>query len=618
VRIPDYFIDDLKNRADIVAIIGNHVQLKKKGSSWMACCPFHQEKTPSFSVNPAKGFYHCFGCEKSGTVYNFLMEVEGLSFPEAVRKVAEISGIPLPEPVDDTNYARQKQKRETEKKLAQKVIGLNKIALELWEANLNADNPQSKAAREYLASREIDEETIRTFRIGFAEDSWDRLLNLLKEQGYEEKLIRESGLVTINEEKNSVYDRFRGRIIFPVLDINGDPIAFGARILGKGEPKYLNSPETPAYIKGEHLYGLFQNKDEIRRRKYGILVEGYLDLIALYQFGVKNCVASLGTAFTEAQAKLLGRFARRVAVNYDGDSAGIKAARRAIETLLAADFEIKVLVLPGGKDPDDFIRAEGFEAYKDQHKNHALPYLQFVLDNSVRERNLASARQKAEAIEDVMPVIIAVRNPIQKRESFDQAMNFLRVDDALLKNDLWKTVKAGRGYEADTVRQQVVRAVQAKVTIAEQRFLELVIHDEELRRQVMTHLEPTDYEALATGPVFEALLRLDSQGKEVSIDSILELTGDHPVSGDLVPLIWMAEPARAEGEAIDEALAEAENCIASLRTMAIESRILEISHELAVAEQASRHDEVNRLVGEQIELARMKRKLQEQLSESAG
>ncbi|REJ77821.1 MAG: DNA primase [Acidobacteria bacterium] len=616
MRIPDYFIDDLKTRADIVGIISQHVQLKKKGTSWMACCPFHQEKTPSFSVNPGKGFYHCFGCEKSGTVYNFLMEIEGLTFPEAVRKVAEVSGVPLPEMVDDGNYKQQKAKKDAQKKLAQKVIELNKIALELWEDNLQADNPQSKAAREYLDSREIDEETIKTFRIGFAEDSWDRLLNLLKEKGFEEKLIRESGLITINEEKKSIYDRFRGRIIFPVLDLNGDPIAFGARTLGKGEPKYLNSPETPAYIKGEHLYGLFQNKDEIRRLKYSILVEGYLDLIALYQFGVKNCVASLGTAFTENQAKLLGRFARKVAVNYDGDSAGIKAARRAIETLLAADFEIKVLILPGGNDPDDFIRSEGFEAYKDQHKNHALPYLQFVLENSVRERNLASAKQKAEAIEDVMPVLIAVRNPIQRRESFDQAMNFLRVDDTLLKNDLWKTVKSGRGYEADTVRRQVVRSVQAKVTIAEQRLLELVVHDEELRKQVLPQLESTDYEELATGPIFEALIALDKDEREVSIESLQEFAGDHAVSSDLVPLIWMAEPARAEGEWIEEVLAESENCIASLRTMAIESRILEISHELAMAEQKNRQEDVNRLVSEQIDLARLKRKLQDQLAES--
>ncbi|HUF02853.1 MAG TPA: DNA primase [Aridibacter sp.] len=618
MRIPDHFIDDLKTRADIVGIIGTHVQLKKKGSSWMACCPFHQEKTPSFSVNPAKGFYHCFGCEKSGTVYNFLMEIEGLTFPEAVRKVAEVSGVPLPEPVDDGNYAKQKEKRDTEKKLAAKVVELNGIAMELWEENLRADNPHSKAAREYLASREIDEETIRKFRIGFAEESWDRLLNSLKEKGFEEKLIRESGLVSINEEKNRIYDRFRGRIIFPVLDLNGDPIAFGARILGKGEPKYLNSPETFAYVKGDHLYGLFQNRDEIRRQKYAILVEGYLDLIALHQFGVKNCVASLGTALTDHQAKLLGRFARKVAVNYDGDSAGIKAARRAIETLLAADFEIKVLVLPGGNDPDDFIRSEGFEAYKDQHRNHALPYLQFVLENSVRERNLSSARQKAEAIEDVVPVLIAVRNPIQKRESFDQAMNFLRVDDALLKNDLWKTVKAGSGYEAEAVRKQVVRSVQAKVTVAEQRFLELVVHDEELRRQVLPQLEPTDYEELATAPVFEALIELDRTEREVSIESILELTGDHPVSGDLVPLIWMAEPARAEGEWIEEVLAESENCLASLRMMAIDVRILEISHELAIAEQKSEQDELNRLVVEQIELARLKRKLQERLSTSGS
>ncbi len=303
---------------------------------------------------------------------------------------------------------------------------------------LNEDNPQSKAAREYLKGRELDEETIKSFRIGFAPDTWDTIHNLLKEKGFEEKIIRECGLVTVNEEKDSVYDRFRGRIIFPVLDINGDPVAFGARTLGTGEPKYLNSPETPAYTKGEHLYGLFQNGNEIRRQKYSILVEGYLDLIALYQFGVRNVVASLGTALTTAQAKLLGRFARKVAVNYDGDGAGVKAAKRAIETFLAQDFEIKVLVLPDKKDPDDYIRAEGFEAYKDQHRNHAVPYLQFVLESIVRERNISMPKQKAAAIEDVLPVLIAVRNTVEKRETLKQALRYFQIDDRILEDHVWK------------------------------------------------------------------------------------------------------------------------------------------------------------------------------------
>ncbi len=453
------------------------------------------------------------------------------------------------------------------------------------------------------------------------------ILNLLKEKGFEEKLIRESGLVTVNEEKDSVYDRFRGRIIFPVLDIDGNPIAFGARILGKGEPKYLNSPETPAYVKGEHLYGLFQNKDEIRRQKYGILVEGYLDLIALYQFGVKNCVASLGTALTSNQAKLLGRFARKVVVNYDGDRAGIKAAKRAIETLLTQDFEIKVLVLPDGQDPDDFIRAEGFDAYKNQHKTHALPYLQFVLETIVRERNLALPKQKAAAVEDVLPVVAAVRNTIEKRETLKQAMRFFQIDDRVLEDFLWKEIQTNRRYtsgtevddveqfETERIKKLVIKRNTKKVTIAEQNLLELLIHDAELRREFLPQIEETDFETLALAVVFESLIELEKNGLEVTSEILLEKTKDDDTAADYVPILLMSEPPREEDEALDEVIHEAENCLISLRSMAISRRILEISQELAFAEQVGDGELLNKLVSEQIELARMKRDLESKLAE---
>jgi len=292
--------------------------------------------------------------------------MEGLNFPEAVKRVAEISGIMLPEPVDDVSYERSKKKRDEQKELADKIVELNQIALEFWKAELQKKNAKAKAAREYLETRGISIETQEAFHIGFSPDKWDGLLNLLRERNIDEKLIEESGLVSVNEEKERVFDRFRGRIMFPVLDVNGKPVAFGARAMGSDEPKYLNSPETPAYTKGQHLYGLFQAKNEIRQKKFAILVEGYLDLIALYQFGITNTAASLGTAFTPEQSKLLSRFAKKVVINYDGDSAGIKAARRAIEHLLPQEFDIKVLVLPEAKDPDDFIREKGVDAYNER------------------------------------------------------------------------------------------------------------------------------------------------------------------------------------------------------------------------------------------------------------
>ena len=616
MHYPQYFIDELKTRADIVRIVEMFVPLKKKGANFWGNCPFHGEKTPSFSVSPAKGFYKCFGCSKSGTAFNFLMEMEGLNFPEAIKRVAEISGVMLPEPVDDEQFKKSKKKSDERKKLADEVIELNQLALEFWESELAESNADANKAREYLLNRGITEDTQKTFRIGYAPETWDSIMNLLKEKGADDKLIALSGLVSVNEEKKRTYDRFRGRLIFPVLDVNGKAIAFGARILDKGEPKYLNSPETPAYIKGNNLYGLFQNKSEIKRQKFVILVEGYLDLISLYQFGVKNTVASLGTAFTPEQAKLLSRFARKTVVNYDGDSAGVKAARRAVEPLLAEDFEIKVLTLPNGQDPDDFIRANGLEGYNKQRGN-AAPHLQFVLQNAVRERNLGLARQKAEAIEDVLPVISAVRNSIQKRESFDQSMNFLRVENEALKRELWKTIKLGANFDSDVIRRTVSRATQIRVTFAEQRLLELLINDNELREVILPQLEETDFEALATASIFRAFLTIKQTGEKINAENLTNLVSDDAIAEDFLPLLLMNEPARAEGEAIDEVLAEAERCFITLRLMAISNRIAEISQELLSVEQSGDIELLQRLSNEHIELGRMKRGLELNISQGS-
>jgi DNA primase len=610
-----HFIDELKNRADLVRIIEPYAPLKKKGANWMGCCPFHQEKTPSFSVNPSKGFYKCFGCGKGGSAFNFVMEIEGLNFPEAIKRIAEISGIPLPEPIEDKKYEQSKKRREEKKEIADQVIELNKYALDFWENNLQERNAHAKAAREYLEKREISVETQKAFHIGFAPDSWDAMMSLLKEKGADEKLIEASGLVSINEEKKRVYDRFRGRIMFPVLDVKGNPVAFGARILAQGEPKYLNSPETPAYIKGEHLYGLFQSKEDIRQKKFAILVEGYLDLIALYQYGIKNTAASLGTAFTPEQSKLLSRFAKRVVINYDGDKAGVKAARRAIETLIKEDFETKVLVLPDGQDPDDFLRANGTESYNNL-RGHAFPFLQFVLENLGRERNLSSPKEKAEAIEDLMPVLSAIKNPIQKRDAFDQTMSFLRVDDAILKRDLWKTVKLGTRIETQTIKQQVARATQARMTVAEQHLLELLIYDEELRDIILPQIEETDYETLATAEVFRALLALKEIGSPVTNENLLELVSDDEAASDFVPVLLMSEAAREKDDAIDEVLRDAEGCVIALRSMAISRRILEISQEMVFAEQNGDVALRDKLVVEQIDLARLKHNMEKPNIES--
>jgi DNA primase len=572
-------------------------------------------KTPSFSVNPSKGFYKCFGCGKGGNAFTFLMEMEGLNFPEAVQRVAEMNGVPLPEPVDDKQFQQSKKRREEKKQLSEQIIELNKIALEFWEAELQGKSKKAKEAREYLKARGITDEVQKQFRIGFSPDSWNSLLDHLKEKGADEKLIEQSGLVSINEEKDRVFDRFRGRVMFPVLDVNGNPIAFGARAMGDDQPKYLNSPETSAYVKGQHLYGLFQSKEAIRQKKFAILVEGYLDLIALVQHGIPNVCASLGTALTPEQGKLLGRFSKKVVINYDGDVAGIGAARRAVEVLLPNDFEIKVLVLPDGKDPDDFVREKGPEAYN-RLRGRAVPYLEFVLNSSMQGRSLANAKQKAEAIEEVLPVLSDIKNAIQKRESFDQAMNFFRVESSGLKRELWTAVKQGSKVGGETIQRQVKRATAAKITVAEQQLLELLIYDRELQDRVLPILEESDYEGLATAPVFRALIEINSNGGDVTLERLTELTGEDEILHDFLPLLVMTEPAREPGEVIDEVLHRAENCVFTLRSMAISNRILEVSHELIAAEQSRDMNRINELVAEHLDLSKMKQHLLGKISET--
>jgi DNA primase len=599
MRYPQTFIDDLRRQADIVRVVGDYVSLKKKGANWMACCPFHQEKTPSFSVNPSKNIFYCFGCGKGGSVFNFVMELEGLSFPEAVRVVAEKAGVPLPEMVDDRKF-------EAKRKEADEVIQLNAWALEFWERHLAEGGAESRDAREYVEGRGINEETRKLFRLGYAPNSWDALGGYLKSKGASIGQIERSGLV-VKKEQGGYYDRFRGRLIFPVLDAQGRPVAFGARAMRAGdEPKYLNSPETAAYTKGRHLFGLSASREEIRRKKFAILVEGYLDLIIPFQHGVRNAVASLGTALTGEQARLLRRFARKVVVNYDGDRAGTTAAKRAIEVLLPEDFEVKVLVLPDGSDPDEFVRAHGVEEYN-RRRGQAVPHMQFVLEHALAGRDLRNPAQKAEAVEEVLPVVAATRNAIQRREYFDMALDALRVEEAGLRQELWKSVAARKGEQtadAADVKKRIVRAETQAPTVAEQRLLELLVHDEELRRQFLPNVSEEDFEDLPTAPVFRALKELDARGQPVDFSTLGALTEGDAVAADVVPLVLMHEPERAEGEATDQFFAEADSCLTTLRLMRLDRRIKDLAAEIARADRAGDEAARDRLIMEDLELKR--------------
>jgi DNA primase len=589
VRFPQTFIDDLKRQADIVRIVQDYVTLKKTGANWSARCPFHKETKPSFSVNPSKEIFYCFGCQKGGSVFNFIMEIERVTFPEAIKIVAEKSGVPLPRMIDDGRF--EARKRESDQ-----VIELNQWALAWWQDQLQ--NQAALSVREYLKQRGITEETSQAFKLGFAPDSWEALSTHLRQKGATQEQLENSGLVVKKDDGGS-YDRFRGRLIFPVFDAQGKPIAFGGRTLDpEGEPKYLNSPETPAYTKGRHLYGLHLTRDDIRRQGFAILVEGYLDLIVPYQFGVRNVVASLGTALTPEQVKLIGRFAPKVVVNYDGDRAGVQAAKRAIETILAEDIEVKVLVLPENADPDDFIRKHGVTEYQ-QRRGAAQPHIQFVIDQAVRDRNLQSPADKAAAVEEMLPFVRAVRNRIQKREYFDIAMDSLRVQKDQ-RRELWQQVRGAASSDAGVVQKVIAR--HAQPTVAEEKLLGLLLASDELRNIILARLDGADYDGLATADIFRALTALGKEDKEISFDSLSEATADNSTAAEFLPRLMMNETA----ESFDESLADANSCLDALRLMKLDREIDELSAQIAEADRAGENEERDRLAMKKLALSKQR------------
>jgi DNA primase len=606
MRYPETFIDDLKRQADIVRVIQDYVQLKKKGANWMACCPFHKEKTPSFSVSPAKEIFYCFGCHKGGSVFTFVMEIERVAFPEAIKIVADKVGMPLPKMVDDGRFEARRQE-------ADQVIQLNSWAMEWWQQQLESGG-EARIARDYLKERELTEETQKAFRLGYAPDSWDALSSYLRHKGAAQDEIDRSGLVAKKEETGRSYDRFRGRLMFPVQDAQGRPIAFGGRTLKGEDAKYINSPETAAYIKGKNLFGLNLTRDEVRRQGFAILVEGFLDLIVPYQFGVRNVVASLGTALTPDQVKLLSRFARKVVVNYDGDRAGVQAAKKAIEILLAEDLEVKVLVLPDNADPDEYIRKFGVTEYQRQ-RAQAQPHIQFVIESALRDRNLHRPAEKAEAVEEVLPYIRAVNSRIQKREYFDMAMDALGIDrentnTSTWRRELWQTVRDNRSVRTNSV-QALTRRSEA--TAAEQRLLGLLFADANLRREVLPMLREEDYEDLATAPLFKAVFELEREGANIDFDALTRKTEGDESAAKMIPMVLIDSSLHGSNEHYVAA-----ECVSTFRLMKLEQRIEELRRELVIAEREQNMERVSKLSAEQIQLSSQRQEMLQPQSEAAS
>jgi len=399
LQIPEEVIESIKQQNDIVDIISEDVRLKKSGRNYMGLCPFHNDKSPSFSVSSEKQIYKCFSCGEAGNVLTFIMKYKKLTFVEAAKYLADKANIPL------EMHNQENSKVSRKKELLYKI---NVEAARYYFANLQ----NNKTAKEYFLKRGIKEETIKRFGLGYSHDSWHGVMNYLRTKGYRNDLLLEAGLVSQNEKTGNVYDKFRNRVMFPVFDVRGKVIGFGGRVLDDSKPKYLNSPETMIFQKGINLYGLnFAIKNRLQE-DYIIIVEGYMDLIALHQYGITNTAASLGTALTTNQVRLLKRYVNKVIISYDADLAGQTATLRGLEILRSAGLDVKVLTVPEGKDPDEFVRNNGKEAFLRLAKD-ALPLIEYKIKRAAQGINLKNGNELIKYGEKFAE-ILADLNPIEK------------------------------------------------------------------------------------------------------------------------------------------------------------------------------------------------------------
>lgn len=464
-RIPEEIIEEVLTRTDILQLVGQYVSLKRAGTNHKGLCPFHEEKTPSFYVHPGKGIYKCFGCGAGGNAFRFLMELEGWSFPEAVRHLAKQTGVEIPE--ESEEEAEAARQRQQARDLYHRVM---KLARSFYEQNL-WDEVVGERARGYLESRGIDEETARAFGVGYAPPGWQNLLDYLGENRVNGALAERAGLAIPRRGSTGHYDRFRDRIIFPVIDIWGHTLAFGGRVLpGDDGPKYINSSETRFYTKGRHLFGLHAAKQPIQKAEWALLVEGNFDVIALHAAGMRVAVAPMGTAFTERQARLLKRYASRVVIAFDGDDAGEAATARCLEAIEAAGLEGLVIRFEPGDDPDTFVRREGvaaLEALVERAEPLIGWCIERVLPPAGEQRPI---EDRIKLLEEAAGIMEKVREPIVWKHYAEELSRRLDIEARLFKRYLKRPEQARR-----ELRERAEAAPEQAVTLVREEFTLLVL-----------------------------------------------------------------------------------------------------------------------------------------------
>ncbi|MCP9756104.1 DNA primase [Lacihabitans sp. CCS-44] len=436
--IPQDTVQQIIQAADIVEVVGEFVSLKKRGASMIACCPFHNEKTPSFNVSPAKGIYKCFGCGKGGDSLRFVMDLEGLSYPDALRWLAKKYNIEVKErEFTDQDLINQNEKESL-------FIVLEYAQQYFTETMANTEEGQS-VGQSYFIERGFSKTAIEKFQLGYALDARNEFVKKAEKAGFSSDILEKAGLISVKEGDVKI-DRFRGRVIFPIHNVAGKPIAFGARILKTDPkaPKYINSPETEIYHKSQIVYGIYQAKNAIRQADNCYLVEGYTDVVSLHQAGIENVVASSGTSLTPEQVRLIRRFSENITVLYDGDAAGIKASLRGIDIILEEDMNVKSVVFPDGDDPDSYIRKVGGAAFSEYVKSHQKNFINFKTELSLADVG-DDAIKKAELIADLVSSITKIPNPIKRSVFYQEVAKMLQIDENILINEGNKIVKTKIG-----------------------------------------------------------------------------------------------------------------------------------------------------------------------------
>ena len=488
-------------------MVSEYVALKPAGHRFRGLCPFHQEKTPSFSVDPEAKLFYCFGCQAGGDLFKFVQQYENVAFPEAVEILAERCGVALP----------QDRPKTPEERARERALEIHAVA-DAYYRKMLVDQA-GKRCRDYLERRGLSSETIENLGLGYAPDGWEHLADHVRGTRIRPEELISSGLAVARKSGSGQYDRFRDRLIFPIRDIHGKTIAFGGRALGEDdEPKYLNSPESPAYVKGEHLYGLDQARDSIRREGYAIVVEGYMDLAALVQAGFHQTVASLGTAFTPAQAKLLARTTQRVVVSYDGDAAGPAASAKSLGLL-----------------PDDTIRERGSDAYAKLLRT-APGYLEWVLHREVRSRDVERPEDKVAVINAVLPHLSRLTNPIERVAWAARVADAVQLEDRLVLDELKKTLRtAGTSIRAR-------REPGPHIAQSEAHLVLLLLGTEEERTAVLERLEPDDLESgSSVREIVRVIRTLQEEGDPVEYATVFQALEDEAHRGLLASLAFRDE-----------------------------------------------------------------------------